>query len=126
MTNRATDEQFMQQALALAREGIALASPNPCVGALIVAPGGEIVGRGTHSYAELKHAEVLAIEQAGQRARGATLYINLEPCSHTGRTPPCADAVIHAGIKRVVMAMHDPNPEAARRRNRSARGTVRR
>jgi len=100
----------MQQALELAREGIALASPNPRVGAVIVAPGGEVVGRGTYTYAALKHAEVLAIEQAGPRARGATLYINLEPCSHTGRTPPCADAVIQAGIRRVVLAMRDPNP----------------
>src|SRR5271165_5796194 len=105
-----TDEQFMRQALELAREGIALASPNPCVGAVIVNATGEVVGRGTHTYEGRKHAEVLAIEEAGPRARGATLYLNLEPCSHTGRTPPCADAVIKAGIKRVVVAMRDPNP----------------
>jgi len=100
----------MQQALELAREGIALASPNPCVGALIVSPSGEIVGRGTHAYEGKKHAEVLAIEEASARARGATLYINFEPCSHTGRTPPCVDAVIAAGIERVFVAMRDPNP----------------
>ena len=100
----------MQQALELAREGIALASPNPCVGAVLVSPAGEIVGRGTHTYNGRKHAEVLAIEAAGERARGATLYLNLEPCSHVGRTAPCADAVIAAGIKRVFAAMRDPNP----------------
>jgi len=106
----APDEQFMQQALELAREGVTLASPNPYVGAVLVGPAGEVIGRGTHTYEGRKHAEILAMEQAGQRARGATLYLNLEPCSHTGRTPPCADAVIKAGIKHVVVAMRDPNP----------------
>ena len=110
MTHRSTDEQFMQQALQLARKGIALASPNPCVGAIVVNAAGEAVGRGTHTYEGKKHAEVLAIEEARERARGATLYLNLEPCSHTGRTPPCVDAVIAAGVKRVVVAMRDPNP----------------
>jgi len=105
-----TDEQFMQQALDLARQGIGLASPNPRVGAVVVSPSGEIVGRGWHTYAGKKHAEILAIEQAGEQARGATLYLNLEPCSHVGRTGPCADAVIAAGIKRVFAAMRDPNP----------------
>ncbi len=100
----------MQQALELARQGIALASPNPCVGAVIVNATGKVVGRGSHTYEGRKHAEIVAIEQAGARARGATLYLNLEPCSHTGRTPPCSDAVITAGIKRVVIAMRDPNP----------------
>ncbi len=100
----------MQQALELARDGIALASPNPCVGAVIVSAAGEVVGRGTHTYEGRKHAEVLAIEAAGERARGATLYLNLEPCSHIGRTGPCADAVIGAGLKRVFVAMCDPNP----------------
>ncbi len=104
------DEQFMQQALELARQGIALASPNPCVGAVVVAPTGEIVGRGTHSYEGRKHAEVLAIEEAGERSRGATLYLTLEPCSHVGRTGPCTEAVIAAEIKRVFVAMRDPNP----------------
>jgi len=105
----------MQQALELARQGIGLASPNPCVGAILVAPDGKIVGRGSHTYAGKKHAEVLAIEQAGERARGATLYLNLEPCSHVGRTGPCADAVIAARIKRVFSAMRDPNPAVSGR-----------
>ncbi len=115
MTSSPTDEPFMQQALALARQGIALASPNPCVGAVLASASSEIVGRGTHTYAGRKHAEVLAIEQAGERARGATLYLNLEPCSHVGRTGPCTDAVIAAGIKRVFAAMRDPNPQVAGR-----------
>src|SRR5579875_317695 len=109
------DGHFMQQALELARQGIALAAPNPCVGAVLVTPGGEIVGRGTHTYDGRKHAEILAIEQAGRRARGATLYLNLEPCSHVGRTPPCSEAIIAAGIRRVFAAMRDPNPLVAGR-----------
>jgi diaminohydroxyphosphoribosylaminopyrimidine deaminase / 5-amino-6-(5-phosphoribosylamino)uracil reductase len=108
------DQQYMQRALALAREGIALASPNPCVGALVADPStGEVLGSGTHTYDDRKHAEILALEQAGERARGKTLYLNLEPCSHQGRTGPCADAVIEAGVQRVVAAMQDPNPEVA-------------
>ena len=107
---KVSDEQFMRQALELARAGIALASPNPRVGAVLVNPAGKVVGQGTHTYEGRKHAEVLAIEQAGEHARGATLYLNLEPCSHTGRTGPCADAVIAAGIRRVFVAMRDPNP----------------
>ncbi len=111
MTIQSADENFMQQALELARQGIALASPNPCVGAVVVDEGsGEVLGRGTYTYAGVKHAEVIALEQAGERARGATLYLNLEPCSHQGRTGPCADAVIQAGVRRVVAAMEDPNP----------------
>jgi diaminohydroxyphosphoribosylaminopyrimidine deaminase/5-amino-6-(5-phosphoribosylamino)uracil reductase len=110
-----TDEQFMQQALELARQSVGQASPNPCVGAILVAPNREIVGRGSHTYAGKRHAEVLAIEQAGKRARGATLYLNLEPCSHVGRTGPCVDAVIAAGIKRVFAAMRDPNPAVSGR-----------
>ena len=101
----------MREALELARKGTALASPNPQVGALIVEPEGNVVGRGFHTYDGVKHAEVLAIEEAGEKARGATLYLNLEPCSHQGRTGPCADAVIAAGIKRVFTAMEDPNPQ---------------
>ena len=104
------DEQFMDQALQLAREGIALTSPNPCVGAVLVSDRGDVVGRGSYTYGGLKHAEVLALEQAADQARGATLYINLEPCNHQGRTPPCADALITAGIKRVVASIADPNP----------------
>jgi diaminohydroxyphosphoribosylaminopyrimidine deaminase/5-amino-6-(5-phosphoribosylamino)uracil reductase len=116
MNFSAQDEQYMRQAIDLARQGTALASPNPRVGAVIFYSSGEIAGAGFHTYEGVKHAEVLAIEhalQAGDRAHGATLYLNLEPCSHQGRTGPCADAVIAAGIKRVVAAMQDPNPEVA-------------
>jgi diaminohydroxyphosphoribosylaminopyrimidine deaminase/5-amino-6-(5-phosphoribosylamino)uracil reductase len=107
------DELFLRQTLELAARGQGLASPNPLVGAVVVDERGRIVGSGTHIFSELKHAEVLAIEQAGPLARGNTLYINLEPCSHTGRTGPCADAVIAAGIARVVCCMEDPNPLVA-------------
>src|SRR5689334_19062130 len=103
---------FMREALDLARQGRALASPNPMVGA-VVAREGTVVGRGFHTYAGLKHAEVIALEEAGGQARGADLYVNLEPCSHQGRTPPCVDAVIQAGIARVFAAMQDPNPVVA-------------
>jgi diaminohydroxyphosphoribosylaminopyrimidine deaminase / 5-amino-6-(5-phosphoribosylamino)uracil reductase len=106
----ATDEQFLRRALDLARQGTALASPNPRVGAVIVAPDGSIAGEGFHTYDGLKHAEILALEQAEEKAKGATLYINLEPCSHQGRTSPCTDAIIAAGIHRVVASMSDPNP----------------
>lgn len=104
-----TDLEYMQRALDLAAVGRGRVSPNPMVGALVVKDG-EIVGRGSHIYAELKHAEVIALEEAGERARGATLYLNLEPCSHHGRTPPCAEAVVRSGVSRVVVAMEDPNP----------------
>jgi diaminohydroxyphosphoribosylaminopyrimidine deaminase / 5-amino-6-(5-phosphoribosylamino)uracil reductase len=110
-----SDELFVGRALELAREGIGLASPNPCVGAIIVDGNGKIVGSGSHKYDELKHAELLALEQAGEKARGATLYTNLEPCSHQGRTGPCADALIAAGIRRVVASMNDPNPQVSGR-----------
>lgn len=109
------DELFLREALALARKGIGLTSPNPCVGAVVVDERGRIVGRGTHTYDGKKHAEVLALEEAGEHARGNTLYLNLEPCSHTGRTGPCCDAVIAAGIHRVVCSMQDPNPKVAGR-----------
>lgn len=111
MTN--LDELHMREALYLARTGIALTSPNPCVGAVIVDDAGKVAGSGSHTYDGLKHAETLAIEQAGSKARGATLYVNLEPCSHQGRTPPCANAILSAGIIRVVAAMEDPNPLVA-------------
>ena len=106
--------KLMQEALELARQGEGRVSPNPAVGAVLVQDG-EIVGRGFHTYAQVKHAEVLALEDAGARARGATLYITLEPCSHQGRTPPCADALVNAGIARVIAAMEDPNPLVAGR-----------
>jgi diaminohydroxyphosphoribosylaminopyrimidine deaminase/5-amino-6-(5-phosphoribosylamino)uracil reductase len=106
-----SDEQFMRRALDLARAGIGLVSPNPAVGAVVVDNVGNEAGAGTHTYDGLKHAEVIALEKAGSRARGGTLYLNLEPCSHEGRTGPCADAVIAAGIARVVCSMQDPNPQ---------------
>jgi diaminohydroxyphosphoribosylaminopyrimidine deaminase/5-amino-6-(5-phosphoribosylamino)uracil reductase len=109
------DEAFLRQALELARRGIGLSAPNPNVGAVIVAENGEVVGTGTHTYDGLKHAEILALDQAGARARGATLYVNLEPCSHQGRTPPCVDAVIAAGIRRVIAGIVDPNPQVSGR-----------
>jgi diaminohydroxyphosphoribosylaminopyrimidine deaminase / 5-amino-6-(5-phosphoribosylamino)uracil reductase len=112
-TSRETDERFLRRALDLAREGVGLTSPNPCVGAVIVDDQGNVVGTGSHTYSGVKHAEILALEQASDKARGATLYINLEPCSHQGRTSPCADAVIAAGIRRVVASMQDPNPQVS-------------
>src|SRR5271170_5052668 len=102
-----TDERFLRQALDLARQGAGLTSPNPCVGAVLVNAHNIMVGAGSYTYDGIKHAEVLAIGQAGEKARGATLYINLEPCSHQGRTGPCADAVIAAGVRRVVAGMQD-------------------
>lgn len=105
----AMDERWMRRALALARRGEGLAHPNPLVGAVLVR-GGRVVAEGFHTWEGLHHAETLAIARAGARARGSTLYVTLEPCSHTGRTGPCADAVIAAGIRRVVAALPDPNP----------------
>ena len=105
----------MQRALELARQGIGLTSPNPHVGAVVLDKQGRVVGEGFHTYAGTKHAEVLALEQAGERARGGTLYLNLEPCSHKGRTGPCADVVIAAGMSTVVAAMSDPNPQVSGR-----------
>ncbi len=108
------DYKWMARALALARKGVALTHPNPMVGAIVVA-GDLEVGRGFHTFEGVKHAEVLALEEAGGRARSATLYVNLEPCCHTGRTPPCTDAIRAAGISRVVAAMPDPNPRVSGR-----------
>ena len=113
MTWSSQDEQYMGQALKLAEKGTSLASPNPRVGAVVVNASGETVGSGFHTYLGIKHGEVLALEEAGAKARGATLYLNLEPCCHQGRTGPCADAVIAAGVRRVVAAMTDPNPLVA-------------
>jgi diaminohydroxyphosphoribosylaminopyrimidine deaminase / 5-amino-6-(5-phosphoribosylamino)uracil reductase len=103
------DARFMERALVLAERGLGLAPPNPLVGAVVVT-GGEIVGEGWHEGPGTPHAEVIALGEAGERARGATLYTTLEPCSHQGRTPPCAPAVAKAGIARVVAAVGDPNP----------------
>ncbi|MBV9625835.1 MAG: bifunctional diaminohydroxyphosphoribosylaminopyrimidine deaminase/5-amino-6-(5-phosphoribosylamino)uracil reductase RibD [Acidobacteria bacterium] len=104
------DRRYLRRALELAEKSFALASPNPNVGALLVDAGGHIVGEGFYTYAGVRHAEIQAIEQAGEKARNSTLYINFEPCSHYGRTGPCAEAVIAAGIRRVVASMADPNP----------------
>jgi diaminohydroxyphosphoribosylaminopyrimidine deaminase/5-amino-6-(5-phosphoribosylamino)uracil reductase len=108
------DVLFMERALELAASGIALTSPNPMVGAVVVRDG-IVIGEGFHTYGGVKHAEILALEAAGESARGAALYINLEPCCHTGRTGPCTQAVIAAGVTRVVAAMADPNPAVAER-----------
>ncbi|MEP6643378.1 MAG: bifunctional diaminohydroxyphosphoribosylaminopyrimidine deaminase/5-amino-6-(5-phosphoribosylamino)uracil reductase RibD [Acidobacteriaceae bacterium] len=110
MSDRNSDELYLRQALALARKGIALTSPNPSVGAVVVNQHGKVVGSGFHTYSGIKHAEVIALEQAGEHARGSTIYVNLEPCVHQGRSGPCTEAIISAGIRRVVAAMKDPNP----------------
>jgi diaminohydroxyphosphoribosylaminopyrimidine deaminase/5-amino-6-(5-phosphoribosylamino)uracil reductase len=104
-----SDETYMERALWLAEQGRGLTSPNPAVGSVVVADG-RVVGEGYHEGPGKPHAEVVALREAGDRARGATLYTTLEPCDHFGRTPPCTDAVIEAGVARVVSAMRDPNP----------------
>jgi len=108
------DEQYMRQALTIAQYAVGRTSPNPLVGAVIVADG-RVVGQGWHRQAGTPHAEINALAQAGELAQGATMYVTLEPCSHYGRTPPCADALIAANIKKVVIAMNDPNPLVAGR-----------
>jgi diaminohydroxyphosphoribosylaminopyrimidine deaminase/5-amino-6-(5-phosphoribosylamino)uracil reductase len=110
--SKAADRRFMQLALALGRRGQGRTWPNPAVGAVVVNDG-VIVGRGWTQPGGRPHAEPEALKRAGEAARGATLYVTLEPCSHFGRSPPCADAVIAAGIARVVSAIEDPNPEVA-------------
>ena len=110
----AEDRRFMALALALGRRGLGRTWPNPAVGAVIV-KNGEIIGRGWTQPGGRPHAEIEALRRAGAMARGATLYVTLEPCSHHGKSPPCADAVIAAGIARVVSAMEDPNPEVGGR-----------
>jgi len=104
-----SDEYYMGLALKLALKAKGKTSPNPLVGAIVV-KAGKIIGRGFHARAGLAHAEVVALDQAGKKAKGATLYVTLEPCAHTGRTPPCVDRVIASGIKEVVIGMIDPNP----------------
>jgi diaminohydroxyphosphoribosylaminopyrimidine deaminase/5-amino-6-(5-phosphoribosylamino)uracil reductase len=111
------DRYWMQRALELARRGIAVSSPNPTVGCVILDNAGQVAGEGWHEYDLLEHAEVVALkvaqQHAGTRLRGGTAYVTLEPCNHTGRTPPCTEALIAAGIKRVVAATIDPNPAVA-------------
>ena len=104
------DRQWLREAVDLARRGVGLASPNPCVGAVVVEAGGCKVGEGSYTYDGRRHAEVLALEQAGGRARGGTLFVSLEPCSVEARTPPCVDAILEAGVSRVVAASRDSNP----------------
>jgi len=115
MSAHSSDEQHLHRALELARGGMGLASPNPYVGAVITDSHGNVVGSGTYIYDGVKHAEILALEHAGAKARGGTLYINLEPHAHQGRTPPCTDALIKGGIHRVVASMVDPNPKVSGR-----------
>src|SRR5918993_3670742 len=101
---------MMRRALELAARGEGLVSPSPLVGCVVADADGEVVGEGFYVYDGLKHAETLALEQAGGRARGATAYVSLEPHAHTGRTPPCTEALVRAGVARVVAPIEDPNP----------------
>jgi len=110
----ATHAAFMDRALKLAAQGVALASPNPMVGAVLVR-GEKIISEGFHTYDGIRHAEIVALEAAGEAARGATIFVTLEPCCHTGRTGPCSNALIAAGVARVVASMADPNPAVAGR-----------
>jgi diaminohydroxyphosphoribosylaminopyrimidine deaminase/5-amino-6-(5-phosphoribosylamino)uracil reductase len=117
-----SDTDYIRRAITLARRGTALTSPGTLVGAVIVKPGAvpgakgdAVVGEGFYTWDGVHHAEVLALQQAGEAARGATVYTSLEPCAHTGRTPPCAQALIDAGVARVVTSMEDPNPKVSGR-----------
>lgn len=107
-----SEVEYMQHAIRLARKGFYTTDPNPCVGSVIVKDG-SIVGEGWHQRAGGAHAEINALKQAATKANGATVFVTLEPCSHTGKTPPCADALINAGVKKVIVAMADPNPLVA-------------
>lgn len=110
MSATAEDYRCMAEALSLARRGLYTTDPNPSVGCVVLDASGATVGRGWHERAGQPHAEPVALQEAGDRARGGTAYVTLEPCSHHGRTPPCADQLVTAGLKRVVYAMEDPNP----------------
>lgn len=110
--SRTEDPRHMREAIALANKGAGRVSPNPLVGA-VVARGDEVLGLGWHAEFGADHAEVVALREAGDRAKGATLYVTLEPCRHTGKTPPCTEAILRAGVRRVVIACRDPNPLAA-------------
>jgi diaminohydroxyphosphoribosylaminopyrimidine deaminase/5-amino-6-(5-phosphoribosylamino)uracil reductase len=111
----AADQQWMDRALALARRGLRSTTPNPRVGCVLVSAAGTLVGEAWHQRAGEAHAEVHALRAAGEQARGSTAYVTLEPCAHFGRTPPCSNALIDAGVVRVVVAMEDPNPLVAGR-----------
>src|ERR1700679_3876700 len=117
MTTPDQDRYWMQRALELARRGIALTSPNPAVGCVILDRAGQVAGEGWHEYDLLDHAEVIALkvaaQHAGDRLRGGTAYVTLDPCNHTGRTGPCSEALIPSGLARVVAATIDPNPAVA-------------
>lgn len=115
MALTAADYDFMARALRLARRGMYTTDPNPSVGCVLVNDAGEVVGEGWHQRAGQPHAEPLALERAGEAARGTTAYVTLEPCNHHGRTPPCAEALITAGVTRVVAATEDPNPTVSGR-----------
>jgi diaminohydroxyphosphoribosylaminopyrimidine deaminase/5-amino-6-(5-phosphoribosylamino)uracil reductase len=106
----AQDHSYMRKALDLARQGRALASPNPMVGAVVVAPDGRQAGSGFHTYEGRRHAEVIALDEAGEAARGGTLYCSLEPCNHEGRTPPCTEAILRAQVRKVVIGCRDEDP----------------
>ena len=108
--NTQTDIDLSHRALELAFEGVGRVSPNPLVGCVIVSESGEIVGEGTYVYDDVTHAEIIALNQAGEHAKGGTAYVSLEPHGHHGKTPPCTDALINAGIRRVVSPIEDPNP----------------
>ena len=108
------DQRWMQRAFELAQKGCYSTRPNPAVGCVIIKDG-QLVGEGWHQKAGEPHAEVLALRQAAEQAQGATVYVTLEPCSHFGKTPPCADALVAAGVARVVIAMEDPNPQVCGR-----------
>src|SRR3954471_14860095 len=110
----ADDARFMDLALTLGRRGLGNTWPNPAVGAVVVKDG-KIIGRGWTQPGGRPHAETEALKRAGKAAKGATLYVTLEPCSHQGKTPPCADAIARAGVSRVVSALEDPNPQIAGR-----------
>ncbi len=107
------DERWMRRAITLARRGLYTTTPNPRVGCVLISPEGEVVGEGWHDRAGEPHAEIHALRAAGARAGGATAFVTLEPCAHFGRTPPCADALIQAGVARVVIGGYDPNPLVA-------------
>ena len=106
--SRKLDQHYMKQALNLARKAEGRTSPNPVVGSIVV-KSGEIISEGYHKRVGFPHAEILALRKAGIKARGADLYVNLEPCCHQGKTPPCTEAIVNAGIKRVVIGVRDPN-----------------
>lgn len=114
MNSTDMDREYMQNALELAAKAVGRTNPNPAVGAVIVKDG-HVVGEGFHKKAGTPHAEIHALNMAGENARGSTVYVTLEPCSHYGKTPPCADALISAGVERVVIATQDPNPRVAGR-----------